>query len=105
MEYYNKDFEAWAKANFGPNHLYWDEVAWCYDAWLEAEHSLRSKLAHILTEWSSKQGHDRCWYYPEIFEKLATTLGVDLSNFDIKLPPCDEFKEGCRRYQESQYGL
>lgn len=25
----------------------------------------------IIQEWLDKQGHDRCWYYPDLFMKLA----------------------------------
>lgn len=63
------------------------------------------KLNHAkqaLQKWIDAQGHDRCWYYPDIFREL-----VEL--FDLKptvlpeLPPRAEFEQGCRRYQEEEY--
>ena len=64
---------------------------------------LCDKTREIIEEWSNKQGHDRCWYYPDLFKKL-----IDL--YDIKvnqpiLPSLEEFKEGCKKFQEEEYGL
>lgn len=56
----------------------------------------------ILQEWVEKQGHDRCWYYPDLFKELAEILEVPLT-IDPKLPPLDEFKNGCERYQQEEY--
>lgn len=56
----------------------------------------------IVKEWVGQQGHDRCWYYPELFRKLAALFGLE--NADRKLPPREEFKEGCHRYQREEYG-
>lgn len=59
-------------------------------------------LKELLQAWVDKQGHDRCWYYPEIFIAIARELDVDISEMPI-LPPRCEFEEGCRRYQDEQY--
>jgi hypothetical protein len=56
----------------------------------------------ILREWAEKQGHDRCWYYPDLFRKLADVLGVNLK-VEPRLPPFEEFKLGCERYQKESY--
>ena len=56
----------------------------------------------VVQKWMDKQGHDRCWYYPDLFRKLAEILGVKPSK-DISLPPREEFEEGCRRYQQEEY--
>ncbi len=55
-----------------------------------------------LQEWVHQQGHDRCWYYPDIFKRLAEILGVEASK-NPALPSLEEFKQGCRRYQEEEY--
>jgi hypothetical protein len=60
------------------------------------------KTKEILQEWVDKQGHDRCWYYPDLFIKLAEILDVKPSK-EPKLPPLDEFKKGCERYQREEY--
>lgn len=56
----------------------------------------------VLQEWLDKQGHDRCWYYPEIFSKLVDILEVKATK-DPSLPPRKEFEEGCKKYQQEQY--
>ena len=58
----------------------------------------------ILSEWVDKQWHERCWYYPDIFKRLANILDVDISR-EPMLPPVDEFRRGCERYQEEEYKL
>lgn len=57
----------------------------------------------IIQEWVDKQGHDRCWYYPELFLKLADIFDVKMG-VEPKLPPRTEFEEGCKRYQNDEYG-
>lgn len=57
-----------------------------------------------LINWVSKQGHDRCWYYPEIFQSLAASLGVPLIVRNPSLPSRKEFEAGCKRYQDEEYG-
>ena len=57
----------------------------------------------ILSGWADKQGHDRCWYYPDLFRELCRALGVP-EPAGSGLPPLAEFEEGCRRYQGEEYG-
>lgn len=56
----------------------------------------------IIQEWVDKQGHDRCWYYPDLFRRLALIFDVKASE-NPKLPPLDEFKKGCEKYQREEY--
>ena len=61
------------------------------------------KIRRLVQDWLDKQGHDRCWYYPEIFEQLARAL--DLQHIVLKppqLPSLSEYKAGCERYQREQ---
>jgi hypothetical protein len=58
----------------------------------------------LLQSWVDKQGHDRCWYYPEIFEQLCKLFEVVPTNYK-RLPSRKAFEEGCRRYQDLQYDL
>lgn len=61
--------------------------------------------ARVLIEsWVSKQSHERCWYYPEIFNKLANIFDIK-TDVSKGLPPLEEFKCGCERYQEEEYGF
>lgn len=64
----------------------------------------KAKLDLIRKEvsgWSSKQGHDRCWYYPDIFRRIADILEIEIP--EAQLPPREEFEAGCRRYQREEY--
>jgi hypothetical protein len=56
-----------------------------------------------LERWINQQGHERCWYYPEIFNELVQILGVE-QTAPSRLPPLAEFRQGCRRYQEEEFG-
>lgn len=57
----------------------------------------------LLQEWLDQQGHERCWYYPDIFRQLCRVLEVTESR-EPRLPNREEFAAGCRRYQEEEYG-
>jgi hypothetical protein len=63
-----------------------------------------ARVRRLVQDWLDKQGHDRCWYYPEIFTELARAL--DLQHIVLKppqLPSLAEFRTGCERYQREQY--
>lgn len=34
-----------------------------------------NEVKTVVQEWLNKQGHDRCWYYPELFFQLADIFG------------------------------
>jgi len=57
----------------------------------------------IVQNWVDQQGHERCWYYPELFEKLVVLFDVQMT-VDPSLPPRCEFEAGCKRYQNKEYG-
>lgn len=52
-------------------------------------------------DWRDKQGHDKCWYYPEIFEKIISIL--NLENIANTLPTEPEFERGCEKYRREIY--
>lgn len=60
------------------------------------------QIRKILQEWVDKQGHDRCWYYPELFLEICKILEITPSK-EPKLPPEEEFKLGCDKYRGEQY--
>jgi hypothetical protein len=81
------------------------------DKWLEeidgpTQLYKKVKAAHdikiLVQQWVDTQGHHKCWYYPEIFTEIARILDIDISKMP-KLPPKEEFKVGCERYQEEVY--
>ena len=61
------------------------------------------EVRQITQEWLDQQGHNRCWYYPELFAKLTATLGLKIT-VDPALPSRPEFEEGCRRFQNEEFG-
>lgn len=61
------------------------------------------KARSLIQSWLDKQGHDRCWYYPEIFRELADLFGIK-PTVDPQLPSVEAFQGGCQRYQAEQYG-
>jgi hypothetical protein len=60
------------------------------------------RAKQILREWLNQQRHNRCWYYPDVFNRLAECLGVE-ATIGPDLPSLEEFRDGCRRYQDEQY--
>lgn len=74
----------------------------------QLDHDIRKTLLNytlardVLQEWVNKQGHERCWYYPDIFEKLCKYLEVEKNNMPL-LPPRPEFRENCQKYEAEQY--
>lgn len=66
--------------------------------------TLLNEAKRILQTWLDKQGHDRCWYYPDLFQELVKLFGLEASK-PAGLPPLAEFREGCKRYKAEEYGL
>ena len=58
----------------------------------------------IVQEWADMQGHDRCWWHPDLFKRLAKVFDIEPSR-DPELPPLKEFKKGCEQYQQEQYRI
>lgn len=59
----------------------------------------------IILEWLGKQGHNRCHYYPELFEKLVKLYGLERQipdNF-YDLPNEKEFEEGCTMFRKELF--
>lgn len=56
----------------------------------------------LLQNWTSKQGHERCWYYPDVFDQLHVTLGLELPARRPTIPQ-DQFEAGCLEFQRSEY--
>ena len=53
----------------------------------------------IMQEWIDEQGHDRCWYYPDFFNRLVEIFEITPSR-KPNLPSLEEFRKGCKRYQD-----
>lgn len=58
----------------------------------------------IIQTWTDKQGHERCWYYPDLFKRLALLFNI-APKLPPNLPPRSEFEEGCRRYQDDEFNV
>jgi hypothetical protein len=63
-------------------------------------------IKSIVEEWINKQGHDKCWYYPDLFHKLIKELNIKLSLDQLveKLPTKEGFKAGCDKYIQETFG-
>ncbi len=69
---------------------------------VELESELK-QVRQITQTWLDQQGHNRCWYYPELFVRLAELLGLKMT-IQPSLPPRAEFEAGCQRYQNEEFG-
>jgi len=58
----------------------------------------------VVQEFVDKQEHERCWYYPELFDRLTKIFGIAPTR-NPELPSREEFERGCSRYQAEQYGV
>ena len=95
-------FVAWLVSGFEVHRLRRRQTVSDFRDTVEAAGLVR--VRRLVQDWLDKQGHDRCWYYPEIFTELARAL--DLQHIVLKppqLPTLAEFKAGCERFQREQY--
>lgn len=83
---------------FGVDLLCFDTIEGQFDR--VCQHQLKAKS--ILQKWVDQQGHNRCWYYPELFTELCQHFGVTPA-IQPELPKRSEFEEGCQRFQDEQY--
>ena len=65
--------------------------------------NLEQSTFNILSEYIEKKGHDKCWYYPELFNQLLELYGV--KSVEPELPPRKEFREGCMKFEDEMYGF
>ena len=61
-----------------------------------------SEAKKIVQEWVDKQGHERCWYYPDLFRRLINVFEITPTR-DPALPSLEEFQKGCEKYQREEY--
>lgn len=54
-------------------------------------------------EWLNKQGHDSCWYYPDVFTEIAKTLDIEIKNINRMLPVRKEFNANCEKFECDVY--
>ena len=71
---------------------------------MSPEESKLQRVKALVQEWLDQQGHERCWYYPELFNRIAHELGLT-STKAPSLPPQAEFENGCRQYTDEQYRI
>lgn len=62
-----------------------------------------NQIKTLIKEWLQKHGHDKCWYYPDIFCRIAEIVGVEITEEQLSLPPEDEFEENCHIYRKKLY--
>lgn len=69
---------------------------------MSSSSDLVSEASRLLQSWLDKQDHDRCHYYPEIFDQLCMLFGVK-NTIPVTRVCRAEFEEGCRRFQDAEY--
>lgn len=62
------------------------------------------EVKNVIREWDEKRGHERCWYFPELFKKIADIVGVELMNGPY-VPTPEQAARGCERYWKEQFAL
>ena len=60
------------------------------------------KVKELIQTWLDKQGHDSCWYYPDIFNQIADELNIKRTIPSLR-PSLEEFKKGCDKYAYDFY--
>jgi hypothetical protein len=60
-------------------------------------------VREILTEWAKLDGHDRCWFHPELLSRLCQVVGVPVIEKPIRMTR-QEFQCGCLAYQDDLFG-
>lgn len=60
------------------------------------------RLRRLVLSWCRKSRHRSCWYYPDIFRKMAKLLKVSVPLYPDM--PREEFERGCRRFTAEKYG-
>jgi len=63
---------------------------------------LLEKVRKSLQEWVDKQGHERCWYYPDIFRRLCELLDIK-ATVPPQLPSRSDFDYCCKRFADEEY--
>lgn len=61
-----------------------------------------AQAKRALLDYIHKQGHDACWYYPDIFNELCIIFDIPIPK--RILPPRAEFKFGCEKFRDEMYG-
>lgn len=67
----------------------------------------RARLVRDAVErWAGQQGHNQCWFYPDIFKEIAVIVDARL-NAESNLPSLEEFlgRRGCRKYAMEVFGI
>lgn len=59
------------------------------------------EVKKLVEEFANTQGHNKCWFYPDIFNKLAKLLNIPIKQAAISR---SEFEAGCKQYQDEIFG-
>lgn len=61
-----------------------------------------TEARRLLDQVLNAQGHDQCWWHPELVQRLAQLFEVRHS-CTLRLPPIDEFHRECRKFARTLY--
>lgn len=60
------------------------------------------RVRGIVKRWAQARGHDRCWYYPELFMELCRELDIEVPPTCVEISEA-EFKEGCNKFRKGLF--
>ena len=96
------------KQEMRPTGFDHDETLYCHDCGtcFDKKGNIPYKLytiKNLVEDWIGKQGHDSCWYYPDIFKSICNELGIEWK--EPILPSRQEFERGCCKFQDELFGV
>ncbi len=56
----------------------------------------------VITEWVNKKNNDKCWWFPELLEKLQEIHGLEEVEANIEITE-KEFEENCTLFRKSLF--
>ncbi len=72
----------------------------------QVNHNKLFNIEQAVRKWINMQDHNRCWYYPEIFQEIIEILEIEVtvSQFvGMNFINREEFEKGCKKYQDEIY--
>lgn len=61
-----------------------------------------NKIRSYIEDWISKQDHDKCWYYPEIFKQICEVLEIPYEKQKLNSITKEEMKRGCDKFIDEE---
>jgi len=66
-------------------------------------HLKLQRIRRHITDWHKLQGHEACWYMPDLFQKIAAEVGLDDLKFEPPQISRKQFDSGCREFADELF--